>query len=97
MRGFFLTLTILSLLATGGIFAWRTFAPEGAPTISSAPAPSSAPIRDGVRQSREDRRAARQERRQASQRQDWAMIASVASSIVSALAALLQAWFGSRR
>ncbi len=92
MRGFFLTLTILSLLATGGIFAWRTFAPEGGTVYTSAP--STAPAKDATR---DDRLAARQERPQASQRQDWAMIASVASSIVSALAALLQAWFGARR
>ncbi|MBC8049950.1 MAG: hypothetical protein H7X92_07380 [Chitinophagales bacterium] len=95
MRGFLLTLTILSLLATGGIFAWRTLAPEGPETFSSAQ--SDRPIRDGVREFREQRRAERQERRQASARQDWAMIASVGSSIVSAIAALLQAWFGTRR
>ncbi|MDX2265670.1 MAG: hypothetical protein NW215_11965 [Hyphomicrobiales bacterium] len=93
MRGFFLTLTILSLVATGGVFAWRTLAPEGPPAYSSAP--SGGGLRDSLREFQEERRAAREERRaerrQASQRQDWAMIASIASSIISALAAVAQA------
>jgi hypothetical protein len=97
MRGFFFTLMILSLVATGGVAAWRYLAPEGPPAYSSAP---SGPIREGLREFREDRREAREarraERREASQRQDWAMIASIASSIVSALAAIAQAMFSRR-
>ncbi|MDZ4792519.1 MAG: hypothetical protein SGJ17_15165 [Hyphomicrobiales bacterium] len=68
MRGFLVTLTILSLLATGGIFAWRTLAPGGPESFSSLQ--SDRPVRDGVREFREQRRADRQERRQASARQD---------------------------
>jgi hypothetical protein len=92
MRRLFIILLILSLGATVTTIYWRTYMPEG-PAAASAPQqrtrslgqdssrpPSSAPGSAQV----------------ASDRQDLAVTISIVSSIVSAIAALLQTWFAAR-
>ena len=89
MSRFFVVLLILSLCATAASLYWRSTMPEGIARVaaqggarSMAPYTASRPA---------EVRAARSERA-ASDRQDLAVTISIASSIVSALAALVQTW-----
>jgi hypothetical protein len=90
MRRFFMSLLILSLFATVGTLYWRTYLPEtpvpasgGATRGADSPAPRSpAPAQDG--------RPGGGVSFAPSDRQDMAVTISIVSSIVSAIAAVLQ-------
>jgi len=96
MRRFFILLFILSLGATAATFAWRTFLPEGAPMVART---ESAPATRGADRSPDasPRRAyAPGGEKAASERQDWAVTISILSSVISALAAVVQTWLTAR-
>ncbi len=92
MRRFFIGLFIISLCAAGGTWYWKTYYPEVSATaatrslqnnsddVSTFSSPS-------VREMMEPR---------SSSRQDTAMMISILSSVISALAAVAQAWFARR-
>jgi hypothetical protein len=91
MRRFFMSLLILSLFATVGTLYWRTYLPETPVPASGgatrggpdSPAPQSpAPAQDG--------RPGGGVSFAPSDRQDMAVTISIVSSIVSAIAAVLQ-------
>ena len=86
MRRFFITLFVLSLLATAGTYYWRTYLPEVA-------APQSAPQTRGYSGDEAPSpgpRSRSAEGRQPSDRQDMAVTISILSSVISAIAAVLQ-------
>ena len=96
MRRFFILLFILSLGATAATFAWRTFLPEGTPSVArteSAPASRSA---DRSLDASPRRSYAPGGEKAASERQDWAVTISILSSVISALAAVVQTWLTAR-
>jgi hypothetical protein len=96
MRRLFIMLFILSLGATAAAVYWRTFMPE-AMTVSRAERPAAtrgAPSEARPPAYAPGRGAGVQ--RTASDRQDWAVTISIASSIISALAALVQTWLAAR-
>ena len=95
MRRLFTLLFILSLSATVATVYWRTYMPEGAaPVVRSdrAPTTRSTGPADGGRAPGSTRTV----ENTASDRQDLAVTISIVSSIVSALAALLQTWLTAR-
>jgi hypothetical protein len=98
MRRFFITLFILSLIATAAAITWRTYSPEGrAPMVQADRAPSTRSASPADRN--EARRApgtTPSAETAASDRQDWAVTVSIVSSVVSALAALFQTWLTAR-
>jgi hypothetical protein len=88
MRRFFVSLFIVSLLAVGGTYYWRTYYPE---------ALSAAPVSGQLRSLAPGEKAHRTVAERApSDRQDLAMMVSVVSSLVSAAAAVAQAWYARR-
>lgn len=94
MRKFFVGLLIVSLLALGGTLYWRAYHPEAASAMS---APTSSGAEPGVARDAQPRMSGRETSMQtASSRQDLAVTISILSSIISALAAVLQAWFTRR-
>jgi hypothetical protein len=98
MRRFFIVLFILSLGATAAAITWRAYSPEGgAPTVQADRAPATRSASPSDRN--ESRRApspAQSGEKAASDRQDWAVTVSIVSSVVSALAALVQTWLTAR-
>jgi hypothetical protein len=95
MRRFFISLFVISLLATAGTVFWRTYAPEGLDYRTTSAERSFVP--DGST----DRPSARAYRREPadekpSERQDLALMLSIASSVISAVAALVQTWLTAR-
>jgi hypothetical protein len=96
MRRLFTILFILSLGATVATVYWRTYMPEG-PVTAAAPNRTrslEAPRRDSERPSGSAQTAS--DGQAASDRQDLAVTVSIVSSIISALAALLQTWFAAK-
>ncbi len=102
MTRFFVILFVLSLLASGGIYYWKTQHPEG--DIVSGSSPSSAPstneanskstgVEESVPAAKDLKQAARKAIRQASKTQDLAGLISIAGSILSGFGALLSAYF----
>lgn len=88
MRRFFMTIFVLSLLATAGAWYWRTYLPEE--TISSS-APATRGLNgDQAPGSPSAGGASAGEDRTASARQDLAVTISIWSSVISAIAAVLQ-------
>src|SRR5262245_49699438 len=103
MRRFFILLFILSLGATAATFAWRTFLPEGAPTVARTESMPAAPTSRGARPATDALDGSTRQRSHApggekasSDRQDWAVTISILSSVISALAALVQTWLTAR-
>jgi hypothetical protein len=95
MRRFFIILFVLSLGATAAAFYWRTFMPEAMTVSRERPAATrSATPSDGSRPPAYAPGAG--VRRVASDRQDWAVTISILSSVISALAALVQTWLTAR-
>lgn len=94
MRRFFVVLFVLSLVATAGAYYWRTYYPEHA----AAEAPSSEPGRRSITRDNDGSgaRSFRESVKLPSDRQDLAVTISILSSIVSALAAVLQTWLTAR-
>jgi hypothetical protein len=92
MRRLFILLFILSLGATVTTLYWRTYMPEGPATVS---APQQRPRSLGQDSSRLPSRAPGSGQI-ASDRQDLAVTISIVSSIISAIAALLQTWLTAR-
>ena len=84
MRRLFIILFILSLGATVTTIYWRTYMPEGP---AAASAPQARPRSLGQDSSRSPGSG-----QFASDRQDLAVTISIVSSIISAIAALLQTW-----
>lgn len=90
MRRFFIVLFVISTVATAGTLYWRTFLPESAAPAASEPGTRNlerSPYSDG---------SARSFPRQPSERQDLAVTISILSSIISAIAALVQTWMTAR-
>jgi hypothetical protein len=97
MRKFFVGLFIVSLLAVGGTYYWRTYHPESNSAEELRIAASRSPQKSLARDKAEEAiRNASAQVDVPSQRQDWAMIISVVSSIVSALGAMAQVWLTHR-
>ena len=101
MRRLFVLLFILSLGATVATIYWRTYMPEGSASAARserAPATRSVGPQGGNRDSASRRApsAAPAGESAASGRQDLAVTISIVSSIVSALAALVQTWLTAR-
>lgn len=94
MRNFFIGLLIMSLLAVGGAYYWRVYYPESRQELVVT-ATRKVEIENGD-QNRSYMKAAPEEQKAPSERQDWAMIISVASSIISALGAAAQVWLTHR-
>lgn len=91
MRRFFIWLFVLSIIATGVTFYWRTYLPENTVAQTSQtrgynrdPGSGGAPPTISISQS------------EPSERQDLAMTISILSSVISALAALMQTWLTAR-
>lgn len=91
MRRFFIALFIISLCAAGGTWYWKTYHPEGT-VLATRSLPDS---RDGARAFRSPNTREMMAPR-SSDRQDLAVTVSILSSVVSALAAMAQAWFARR-
>ncbi len=97
MRRFFITVFALSLIATAGAWYWRTYLPEKTVTETASKSnrnfqtysekPGAA---DPQAQSFQDIAKA------PSERQNLAVTISIVSSIISALAAVLQTWLTAR-
>jgi hypothetical protein len=86
MRRFFMTLFVLSLFATAGTLYWRTYLPEAA-------APQSAPATRGFSGDRSpngQNGPVGEASPQPSDRQDMAVTISILSSVISAIAAVVQ-------
>ena len=100
MRRFFILLFVVSLLATGAAVYWATYLPEASVPASqdrSLTAPS--PRTGGGSEAEKSAPAARSARefvKQASDRQNLAVTISILSSVISALAAVLQTWLTAR-
>jgi hypothetical protein len=94
MRRFFIILFVLSLVATAGAYYWRTYFPEH----TAAQAPSTEPGRRSITPDNDGSgaRSFRESVKLPSDRQDLAVTISILSSIVSALAAVLQTWLTAR-
>ncbi|MEJ2125356.1 MAG: hypothetical protein P8Y47_11280, partial [Alphaproteobacteria bacterium] len=83
---------IVSRCAAGGTWYWKTYYPEGGrPSIHATP-PSNGAMRSLRAPSAREMMTPR-----SSGRQDLAMTVSILSSVVSALAAVAQAWFARNR
>ena len=95
MRRFFIALFVVSLCATAATLYWRTYYPEHVGRVAeSRPAPRSTdqgggPTARSLRSERGDDNAP-------SQRQDLSVTISILSSVISALAAVLQTWLTAR-
>ena len=97
MRRFFITLFVLSLIATAGAWYWRTYLPEKTVAETSSKfnrnfQPNSEGQESGSPQAQSFRDIAKAP----SERQDLAVTISIVSSIISALAAVLQTWLAAR-
>lgn len=90
MRRFFIGLFIVSLLAAGGAYYWRTYHPES--VAARAPSMETGPSMRTLGREKSSLTA----EKAPSERQDWAMMISVASSIISALGAVMQVWLTHR-
>ncbi|HKJ62251.1 MAG TPA: hypothetical protein VKA94_09705 [Hyphomicrobiales bacterium] len=104
MRRFFTVLFIVSIVATGFTYYWRTYQPEETVAASEPQAD------DGSGASAENRSYSRRSlspdafstesypasAKEPSDRQDLAMMISLVSSVISALAAIFQTWLTSR-
>lgn len=88
MRRFLVTFFVLSIIATGGAFYWRTYLPEGPAAVARPMTQSARPSSELSRGA--DRAEPREVHKKASDRQDMAMIISIVSSVISAIAALAQ-------
>jgi hypothetical protein len=100
MRRFFIVLFILSLIATAATLYWRTYLPEEI-AVASAPAPKKSESPDAgdrsIQQGGPEARSYIQEAaKEPSERQDYAVTISIISSIISAVAAMLQTWLTAR-
>lgn len=92
MRRFFIIVFIVSVAATAAAFYWRTYQPEEAIV---AAAPESADKRSFSRRSISPE-ASPTVIREPSDRQDLAMMISLVSSVISAIAAIFQTWLTAR-
>jgi hypothetical protein len=96
MRRFFVVIFVLSLMATAGALYWRAYYPEHAaqPAPSAESSTRSLSPNDGAPAQRSP--SLRQAIKSPSGRQDLAVTISILSSLVSALAAVLQTWLTAR-
>ncbi len=96
MRRFFISLFVLSLIATAGTIYWRTYLPEK--TVSAAaPQAESRGFRERNLDTSPSGGSSSQEVTKApSARQDFAVTISIVSSIISAVAAVFQTWLTAR-
>ena len=93
MRRFFFALFVLSVIATAGAYYWRTYLPEAIATVSDR-SRSIAPGAESESAVPEARSF--QLEKVPSDRQDFAVTISIWSSIISALAAIVQTWLTAR-
>jgi hypothetical protein len=91
MRRFIIGLFIISLCAVGGTWYWKTYYPE-----DKIVAMRTVPHSRGMERSLTDPNAHEMMAPRSSGRQDMAMTISILSSVISALAAVAQAWFARR-
>lgn len=85
MRRFFMTIFVLSLLATAGTLYWRAYLPE-----EPAPAGTTRGLNGDQAPGAPSAGGAPATDRTASARQDLAVTISIWSSVISAVAAVLQ-------
>ena len=98
MRRFFIVLFILSLCATAASLYWRS-ATQGVTTQAARPAPTARSVGpEDAAPAPSDRRSTERTIAEpiASSGPDLALVISIASSIISAAAALLQTWLTAR-
>ena len=96
MRRFFVLLFVISLLATGATVYWKSYLPE-----ADVPATQTRDLSTPQGGGSADRGApgspsARGMVKQPSDRQNMAVMISILSSIISALAAIVQTWLTAR-
>lgn len=95
MRRFFIALFLISIVATGGAYYWRTYLPEATTiTLNKSQSREIAPGEQEAAPSARSRSF--EELKEPSQRQDLAMTISILSSVISALAAVVQTWMAAR-
>jgi len=98
MRRFFILLFVISLLATGAAVYWRSYHPEASVPVAqstqpSAPQAGGGGASDGTAPSAQ---SASEFVKEPSPRQNMALTISIVSSIISALAAIVQTWLTAR-
>ncbi len=98
MTRFFVILFVLSLLASGATYYWKTQLPEGdivseAAPSASANSKSTGVVEESVPAAKDLKQAARKAIRQASKTQDLASLISIAGSVLSGFGAVLSAYF----
>ena len=95
MRRFFIVLFVISLLATGAAVYWQSYLPE-----ASVPAAQdrnlTTPGSGGAERGAPGAPSARGFSKQPSDRQNMAVMISILSSIISAVAAIAQTWLTAR-
>jgi hypothetical protein len=94
MRRFFIVFFVLSLLATAAAVYWQTYLPEASVPVS-ADRNLGAPGAGGD-QGAPTARSVREFAKQPSDRQNTAVMISILSSIISAVAAVAQTWLTAR-
>ena len=94
MRRFFISLFILSLIATAATIYWRTYLPEQTVSAAAPQADSHAFRERGFDAGPGG--GGGQLTREPSGRQDFAVTISILSSIISAMAAVFQTWLTAR-
>ena len=95
MRRFFIVLFVLSLFATAAAVYWQTYLPEASVPVSADrqfSQPEAAPGQGAAPTTRSVREFAKQP----SDRQNMAVMISILSSIISAVAAVAQTWLTAR-
>ena len=93
MRRFFIVLFVLSLLATAAAVYWQTYLPElSVPVLADRTRAPGA----GGDQEAPTARSVREFAKQPSDRQNMAVMISILSSIISAVAAVAQTWLTAR-
>ncbi|MBX2805629.1 MAG: hypothetical protein KTR19_06635 [Hyphomicrobiales bacterium] len=98
MRRFFSVLFLVSIMATGAAYYWRTYQPEQT-VAASAPAAEDSAETSAQRRGFGTRSLSPENVtvvREPSDRQDMAMMISLISSVISALAAVFQTWMTAR-
>lgn len=99
MRRFFVVLFVVSLLATGVAVYWSSYLPEASVPVAADNKQLGAP-QDGsggaVNRGLPGAQSVREFIKKPSERQNMAVTISILSSIISALAAIVQTWFTAR-
>ena len=98
MRRFFFLLFLISLLATGAAVYWASYLPELSVPVAADRAAPSAPGggADSTARGLPGAQSVREFVKKPSERQNMAVTISILSSIISAVAAIVQTWLTAR-